>query len=115
MPHIIVEYSKNLGDIVSISKLVYKLHEELAKQDGIERERIKARAVRCKYVAVGERGSLGHMLHGTLLLLEGRDKATKKKYGDLLHGMMKSYVEGRVENCAVTLEIRDMDKDTYYL
>lgn len=114
MPHIIVEYSKNIGDIIDISHLVADLHEALAAQ-GVDQARIKTRASSCNYVAVGDHGSHGHMIHATLLLLEGRDAKTKKKYGDALHGLIKKRVKGVVKSCAVTLEIRDMDTDSYYL
>ncbi len=114
MPHIIVEYSKNIGDIIDISHLVVDLHDTLAEQ-GVDKARIKTRAYCCNYVAVGDHGSHGHMIHATLLLLEGRDAKTKKQYGDALHKLMKKRVKGVVKNCAVTLEIRDMDKDSYYL
>ncbi|MGH1375262.1 MAG: 5-carboxymethyl-2-hydroxymuconate Delta-isomerase [Alphaproteobacteria bacterium] len=114
MPHITVEYSKNIGDIIVMSKLVEDLHESLAAQ-GIDKARIKTRAYACDYVVVGDQASHGHMIHATLLLLEGRDVATKKQYGDALHKTMKGYVDGVVRNCAVTLEIRDMAKDTYYM
>tara|TARA_R110001592_G_scaffold3525_28_gene20175 strand:+ start:15368 stop:15712 length:345 start_codon:yes stop_codon:yes gene_type:complete len=114
MPHIIVEYSRNLSEIIEISDLVIKLHDTLSAA-GIDKERIKTRAIACSYVAVGDYERHGHMLHATLLLLEGRDTETKQKYGEGLHAAMKSMVEGVVRNCAVTLEIRDMDKDTYYM
>ncbi len=114
MPHIIVEYSNNIGDIIDISHLVVELHDALAEQ-GVEKARIKTRAFGCDYVAVGDHGSHGHMIHATLLLLEGRDAITKKKYGDALHGVIKRRVKGVVKSCAVTLEIRDMDTDSYYL
>ena len=114
MPHIIVEYSKNIGDIIDISKLVCDMHETLSAQ-GVNKERIKTRAVACNYAFVGEQGSRGHMLHTRLLILEGRDAATKKKYGDALHGIMKEYVGDAVKHCSITLEIRDMDKDNYYM
>ncbi len=113
MPHITIEYSKNLGDIIEISNLVLEAHDALAEQ-GIDKERIKTRGVPCKYVAVGDHGSHGHMLHATLLLLEGRDVETKRKYGDAIHAVMHKYVEGVVQHCSITLEIRDMVKDTYY-
>ncbi len=114
MPHIIIEYSKNIGDIVEISNLVHDLHDVLAQQ-GIDKARIKTRATSCNYVAVGDHGSHGHMIHATLLLLEGRDLKTKKKYGDALHAKMHEYVDGIVQHCSVTLEIRDMIKDAYYM
>lgn len=114
MPHIIIEYSKNLGDIVEIPNLVLGLHETLAAQ-GIDKTRIKTRATACNYVAVGDYGSHGHMLHATLLLLEGRDLATRKQYGDALHGKMHAFMKGVVNHCAITLEVREMAKETYYL
>ncbi len=114
MPHIIIEYSKNLGEIVEISNLVLKLHDSLASQ-GIDKSRIKTRTVPCTYVAVGNYDLHGHMLHATLLLLEGRDVATKKQYGDALNTAMKEFVADAVRECSVTLEIRDMAKDTYYM
>lgn len=114
MPHIVVEYSKNIGDVIDVSKLVGQLHEELAAQ-GIDIARIKTRGMACNCVAVGTHGSHGHMLHATLLLLEGRDAATKKQYGDALYNKMKEYVGNTVKHCSITLEIRDMNKDTYYM
>ena len=114
MPHIIVEYSKNIGDIIEVPKLVIALHNELAAQ-GIDIARIKTRGMSCNYVSVGEHGSHGHMLHTTLLLLEGRDAVTKKQYGEALHNKMKEFVGKSVKHCAITLEIRDMNKDSYYM
>lgn len=114
MPHIIVEYSKNIGDIIGISKLLVDLHDSLAEA-GVERARIKTRGIQCDDVVVGDHGSHGHMIHTTLLLLEGRDLETKNKYSDALRRKIIERVKGKVENCAVTLEIRDMNKDTYYM
>lgn len=114
MPHIIIEYSKNLGEIIEISDLVSGLHKALS-DEGIDRARIKTRAYAIDYVMVGDHDLSGHMIHTTLLLLEGRDLETKKQYGDALHKTMHEQIDGIVNECAVTLEIRDMDKDTYYL
>lgn len=113
MPHIIVEYSKNLGEIIEVSDLVVQMHETLAGL-GVDKTRIKSRAISCNYVSVGDVGVHGHMLHATLLLLEGRDDATKKKYGDALHAVMQHFMDGVVKHCSVTLEIRDMKKETYF-
>lgn len=114
MPHIIVEYSRNIGEIITIPKMLKDMHLALAEA-GIEQERIKSRAICCDTVQVGTFGSKGHMLHATLLLLEGRDVETKKKYGDILHQKMHNSVAGVVKHCSVTMEIREMDPDTYYL
>ncbi len=113
MPHIILEYSKNLGEIIEVADLIITMHNALADA-GIDKARIKTRGMPCKYVVVGDVGAHGHMLHATLLLLEGRDDATKKKYGEAIFNAMKKSVEGRVKHCAVTMEVRDMKKETYF-
>jgi len=109
MPHIIVEYSSALEQ--EVSGLLPKLHDTLAAQ-GIDKARIKTRGISLAHAVVGDQGTDGKMMHATLLLLEGRDVATKKQYADPLHAVMK---EAAPDGCAVTLEVRDMAADTYYL
>lgn len=114
MPHIIVEYSSDVADHVDMSGLLGGLHNGLADQ-GIDKARIKTRGVALPYAIVGEQPAHGHMVHVTLLLLAGRDVAVKKQYGDALIDIARSGVRAALPNCSVTLEVRDMDPDTYYL
>ncbi len=114
MPHIIVEYSSDVADHVDMPKLLKLLHNSLADQ-GIDKTRIKTRGIQLPYVVIGDSDTNGHMVHATLLLLAGRDIPTKKQYGDALHTIAKETVQSSLQNCAVTLEIRDMDRDSYYL
>ncbi len=111
MPHIIVEYSENLREDVNVPEIVTALHEALAAE-GIDKKRIKTRAIPYPVACIGEEGLGGKMIHATLLLLEGRDLPTKKQYGDPLYKIMQ---QSAPIDCAVTLEIRDMAKDTYYM
>ena len=76
MPHIIVEYSRELDDHIEMSDLLKTMHEALAAE-GINKARIKTRGIALKHVIVGDQGAAGEMLHATLLLLEGRDIAKK--------------------------------------
>lgn len=110
MPHIIVEYSPDLEETHDIPGLLQKLHEALAAQ-GIDAARIKTRGIDLTHAYVGTKGFAGSMIHITLLLLAGRDVSTKKQYGDALRGLVKA----AVSEASVTLEIRDMDPETYYL
>ncbi len=113
MPHIIVEYSRHLEGIVKVPDLVQDLHIALAAQ-GVDETSIVSRARACDYVSVGVLGVNGHMLHTMVLLSKGSDTQTKRKYGDVLYDVLKASVSEKVKNCAVSLEIRDMDSDTYY-
>jgi len=114
MPHIIVEYSKNLGDAIEVPNLISNLHDTLSEQ-GIDKSRIKSRAIAYNDVVVGDKGASGYMMHITLLILKGRDTDTKKLYGDTLHQVMKDAVKGMDVECSTTLEIREMNKETYYM
>ncbi len=114
MPHIIVEYSKNLEALFNLSEMLINMHEALAEK-GIEKSRIKTRGISLDHSIVGDTGHEGAMLHCTLLLIEGRDIETKRIYGDALHHVMTHKVTSIIDHCHVTLEIRDMDRDTYYI
>ncbi len=109
MPHIIVEYSASLEP--KIPALLTNLHTALAAE-GIDQARIKTRGIAIPHAIVGDKGTTGQMLHVTFLLLSGRDNATKKQYGDALHAQI---INAAPEGCAITLEIRDMDPDHYYM
>lgn len=114
MPHIIVEYSARIEEKVAIEPLLERLHAALAGQ-GVDKARIKTRGIRLDRAIVGEKGAGGVMAHATILLLEGRDAQTKKNYGQALHSILKFAITSHFPECAVTLEVRDMEKETYVL
>lgn len=107
MPHIIVEHS----DTLDLSSLLPKLHLALADQ-GVDQSRIKTRAIPLHNAIVGTQGPAGQMVHITLLLLEGRDIETRQKYGQAVYDVLKNASLG---SASLTLEVRDMVKDTYFM
>ena len=113
MPHILIEYSRTFGEIIEVPSLVLKLHNTLTQQ-GVDKSIIRTRSRMSRYVAVGEHDMDGHMVHVTMSLLEGRDLETKRKYGDAVFNALKDEIEEKVKACAISMEIRDMDADTYY-
>jgi 5-carboxymethyl-2-hydroxymuconate isomerase len=113
MPHIIVEYSDNLSTL-EMPVLLCQLHESLAG-NGVDKARIKARAIKVHDYAVCTQGTAGEMVHATLLLLEGRDLDTRKKLSAPLYEILKKKIHAKYPGCAVTLEVREMNKDTYYM
>ena len=115
MPHIVVEYSQNLEDRVDLASLLVSMHDALVGE-GIDKSRLKTRATALTHSVVGTKNAnAGQMLHITLLLLEGRDDLTKKKYGDAIHATAKDAVLKEYPDAAVTLEVRDMAQATYIL
>lgn len=115
MPHIIVEYSRNLEQGSDIPQLLVNLHEALIGQ-GIDKARIKTRAIALDNFVVGDAEiNKGQMVHTTLLLLEGREMSVKKQYVAALSTAVRNAVKDKFPDCAVTLEVRDMVKETYIL
>lgn len=115
MPHIIVEYSQNMGPDLDIPELLGELHETLAAQ-GVDKTRIKTRAIPLLHSVVGHHeANEGHMAHATLLLLEGRDIPTRQAMGKALYEVLTKTFRAPFSDCAVTLEVREMVKDTYIL
>ena len=113
MPHIIVEYSDALSDDVDFQVLIEEMHSALSEY--VEAARIKSRAVKIEHYSVGKWGKSGSMVHITLLLLEGRDVATKKLYAQALYDLAKRFIGDELSKCSLTLEVRDMVKETYIL
>lgn len=113
MPHITLEYSGNLSGL-DVPALLTALHDGLAGL-GIDKGRIKTRAVALEHYVVGNKGAEGQMAHITLLLLAGRTVETRKTYGDTLYTLAKDHIHAIHPHCAVTLEIHEMDRDTYYM
>ncbi len=113
MPHVILEYSKQMGDSIDIQKLLENLHSALA-DSGIDQARIKTRAIALENAVVGFQKGLGSMAHLTLLLLAGRNDEQKKRYADPLYQKLLETIKPKFPDCAITLEIRDMNPETYY-
>lgn len=112
MPHIVVEYSENLSKI-NIPVLLADLHDALAAQETVKKAKIKTRAIPIKDVTVGEREDLDEMVHIVLKLLEGRPDELRKAMAETLFGIACGAVKAVYTNCAVTVEVVEMDPVTY--
>lgn len=112
MPHIIMEMTRNLADSIDHESLLRDLHTTLAAEKDIEEDRIKSRTYISDTSIIGIIGKQGKMLHVTVLLLSGRDNQTRQLYGQRLHAIARTYVPAE---CSLTLEVRDMLKDSYIL
>ena len=88
MPHIILEYSSNLGDDAGLSHLLDRLHDALGDTESFESDRIKSRAVRTDTYHVGadRRG----FVHATVLFSPGRPEALRRQVGRRLLDIMRS-------------------------
>jgi 5-carboxymethyl-2-hydroxymuconate isomerase len=106
MPHIILEYSSNLGD-AGLSHLL----DALGDTESFESDRIKSRAVRCDtyYVGADRRG----FVHATVLFSPGRPEALRRQVGRRLLDIMRSDAALRGADVATSVEIRQFEPGMY--
>jgi 5-carboxymethyl-2-hydroxymuconate isomerase len=111
MPHIILEYSSNLGDAAGLSHLLDRLHDALGDTESFESDRIKSRAVRCDTYRVGadRRG----FVHATVVFSPGRPEALRRQVGRRLLDIMRSDAALGGADVATSVEIRQFEPGMY--
>jgi 5-carboxymethyl-2-hydroxymuconate isomerase len=111
MPHIILEYSSNLGNASGLSRLLDRLHQALGDTESFESERIKSRAVRTETFHVGadRRG----FVHATVLFSPGRPDALRRQVGRRLIDIMRSDATLGAADVATSVEIRQFEPGMY--
>jgi len=115
MPHIHLETTADLHENGAIPDILEALVAELCKYDTIGAPSVKAyHSLRSNWV-MGE-GAPPGFAHCTVMILAGRPPELKKKIAAGMFEAMKSHFDMSMENneISLTLEIRDMDKDTYH-
>jgi 5-carboxymethyl-2-hydroxymuconate isomerase len=111
MPHIIVEYSANLLPTLDINPLIEDLHSCLNGLYNVTQDRLKTRAIRLDDYLIGTHGKSGKMVHVTLKLMTGRPIAARQEMGQILAAVTQKYIP---VDTALTVEIVELDKETYF-
>jgi len=111
MPHVILEYSSNLGDDAGLAHLLDSLHDALGDTESFESERIKSRAVRCEtyHVSADRRG----FVHATVLFSPGRPEALRRQVVRRLLDIMRSDSVMGGADVATSVEIRQFEPGMY--
>jgi len=109
VPHIIVEYTDALDEQLSINQLISDLHETLARQQSIDKTRIKTRAFAVTATHIGNDSQPDLMIHIVLKLLP-RETSLKKS---IALALKETALHHSIEGCSVTVEVQVLDPDTY--
>lgn len=92
MPHLIYEYTDNLGPEADIPGLLRKSNQVLIEQGGVfPNGGIRARAIRLSEYCVADGTADDAFMHLTLKIGAGRSDAQKQKAGDALFAMIKAH------------------------
>ena len=111
MPHIHIDYSANLEQIIDFSHFVENLRKEALQIDAFPMAGIRVRAIRVDHYAIAD----GNPAHGyidiSVRLREGRSFKVKKAAIEQLFDHAKAYLEPMMTEhpIALSAEIRDID------
>ena len=115
MPHLTLEYSAPVPISISIPEVLARLHAALEPLDLFAIEEIKSRAVPHALTYVGRGAPESVFLHLTVAILSGRDLATRQRIADTCVASLQESLADllRRHPCDVTVEIREMQRETY--
>ena len=116
MPHFVLEYSDNILEKVDHKDFFKKLHTLLVDVGPFNLSDIKSRAIRHQqfYVANGQESNA--FVHLTLSIFKGRDLSIRQAVGEKILTFLKGEFARSFEklNCSYTVEVKEMDKETYF-
>lgn len=115
MPHIKIEYSSNLSPIPESKNLLPKLHALFPQVGPFNISDIKSRITKCADFHIAEGSPNGVFVHCEISVLTGRTPEVRKELGKRVGELLMSEFGPALHNKegSVTVEIREMDKETY--
>lgn len=114
MPHIILETTSDLPENASVPDILEALVAKLSGMETIDAKSIKAYHTLRSVWSMGA-GAPPGFAHCTVAVVTGRDDSLKKKIADEMYNVLKQQFAQSLEQgeVGITLELREMNKDTY--
>ncbi len=108
MPHCIIEYAKELEQIIQPKQLNHAVFLGALKSELFEQDDIKLRAIAYEHHQTGNEKI--NFVHITVRLLSGRSTEQKKQ---LSHLILTESKKLQLMNISLTVEITEINRDTY--
>jgi 5-carboxymethyl-2-hydroxymuconate isomerase len=114
MPHIHLSVSGNLRENLSLNGILRQLADRLAGFETVRSSAIKAYATQHPAYEMGK-GAPSGFAHLTVSILSGRPLELRKRMGSTMLGIMHERFRSSLDAglVAVTVEVREMDRETY--
>lgn len=110
MPHVIIEYSNNVHEVVQAAQITKHAHETLINSGLFSTPDIKTRSYSAEDYLVGDKGKDGSFLHICVYLLDGRSVEKKQALSEALRDML---VERLPQVDQLSVDIRDLSREIY--
>jgi 5-carboxymethyl-2-hydroxymuconate isomerase len=115
MPHLVLEYTANVGPPVDPGALFAQLHQALARTAAVDLAACKSRALALDVYHVGAGGPEQAFVHLEVRLLAGRLPAEKRRIAQACLEILAAYYAASLESLQLqlTVEVRDMERESY--
>lgn len=114
MPHIIVEYSKNLSSAIDMDKLVESLHVAAMGLEALPIGGLRTRAHQASAARIADGKASRNFIYLTIRLGQGRSVEVKREIGDTLFAVLTEFTADHFDAgnaLSLGLEIQEIEKD----
>lgn len=108
MPHIILEYSDNMGPDIQQTGLLQQLHTHVSECGLFAPEAVKARSIAYQDAILSQ--GKKSFVHVTVSILSGRSQQQREQLSDELFALCQKELP---TVSALSVNIHEMNKDTY--
>lgn len=111
MPHLIIEYSKNLRDAIGPDAMVDALHTAAVATGEFPAMSLRTRAVERDCYRVGDGHPENGFVHIVLRIRPGRERARKTEIGEAVFAAALAHLKSTFETrpLGLTFEVQDID------
>lgn len=109
MPHLIVEHSDNVAELVDISELVDALHDAALATGIAPLDALRTRAAGRQHYAIADRNEANAFVAVTARLGAGRTDAEKRTLLDALMAALDSALGDAQRNVMLSVEFQEID------
>ncbi|MDR9825443.1 5-carboxymethyl-2-hydroxymuconate isomerase [Vibrio sp. FNV 38] len=110
MPNLVMEYTNTVEERVNVQGLIEDLHQVAIDSCLFDVASIKSRTLRCDHWLMGSEQDESDFIHITFELLDGRSEKQKK---ELSCALMAVLLEQASQISSLTINIRDMDRNSF--
>jgi 5-carboxymethyl-2-hydroxymuconate isomerase len=112
MPHLTLEYTKNINSF-DAGEVLPRLNRVLLESGQFEEEAIKSRAIELKTFCLGVIDHHRRFVHVRVSIMSGRSTEIRKALSQNLMGVLRTYLKHGGDPVAVSVEIAEIQSETY--
>ena len=111
MPHLIIEHSANVEQVVDVADLVAVMHDAALSTGVAAVDSLRTRAARRDVYAIGDRHPDNAFIAVTARLGAGRDLETRRRFLETLMGRLDRHLGDAGRTMMLSVEVQEIDPD----